>query len=74
MANKKKWTNKELLTALYKSKKMTQETLASAIGIKRQTFNAKLNSRRDFTQSEIMDICTILNIDAKKREAVFFAM
>lgn len=66
-------TNKAMLIELYKNKNMTQETLAEAIGIKRQSFNAKLNNKRDFTQSEIIKICAVLDIDANQREAVFFA-
>lgn len=40
----------------------TQETVAKAISVNVSTLNQKLNNRRDFSQSEIRNICSFLDI------------
>lgn len=40
----------------------TQETVAKAISINVSTLNQKLNNKRDFSQSEIKNICNFLDI------------
>lgn len=40
----------------------TQESLASQVGIDPSTLNLKLNNKRDFTQSQIKEICNSLQI------------
>ena len=52
----------------------TQETLADAIGKTKGTLNAKLNNQYNFTQSEIVAICNVLNIPFKEIPQYFFAV
>lgn len=46
-----------------REKHISQRFLAERIGINTATLNAKINNKRDFTQSEIRKICEELEID-----------
>lgn len=49
----------------------TQESVAKAINISVSSLNQKLKNRRDFSQTEIKNICRFLKIDDIR--AYFFA-
>ena len=51
----------------------TQKTLAHALGISRQSLNAKIHGRRDFSQSEIIFIKNRYNLKAKAVDDIFFS-
>ena len=53
-------------------KEMTAEQLADAIGMSRASLSYKMNSRREFTQSEIGQICDVLALSQDKRDKIFF--
>lgn len=50
----------------------TQKTLAEALGITRQSLNAKIHGRRDFSQSEIIFIKNRYDLKAKAVDDIFF--
>lgn len=52
----------------------TQEQLAEAIGISKNTLSAKLNNQFYFTAKEIYAICEILNIPVSEISEYFFAV
>lgn len=53
-------------------KGMTAEQLADSIGMSRASLSYKMNSRREFTQSEIKQICEILDLAQDERDRIFF--
>ena len=52
----------------------TQATLAKAIGISKETLNAKLNNLSYFTQIHIIAICKVLSIAHKDIPLYFYAV
>lgn len=50
----------------------TQEKIAQKMGISIPTMVNKLNNRSEFTQSEIVDICEILDIPNENVKEYFF--
>lgn len=52
----------------------TQEQLAEAIGISKNTLSAKLNNQFYFTAKEIYAICEVLNIPTSEIGEYFFAV
>lgn len=54
--------NYELLLKKMKEKRYSQETLAPAINMSRTSLNQKLNSKSNFTQSEILRMAKLLEI------------
>ena len=61
----------KLLDRMYHYRQ-NQTTLAEAIRISRVSMNAKINSQRAFTQSEIIKICQLLDIPHSKIGDYFF--
>lgn len=55
-----------------KERSETQKGLAIKIGLCECSLNASLKNRRDFKQSEITQICEILQIDPSNVEEYFF--
>lgn len=51
---------------------MTAEQLADAIGMSRASLSYKMNSRREFSQSEIREICKVLDLTQDERDRIFF--
>lgn len=47
--------------------------ISRKIGITRECFYQKLNGKSEFKASEIVALCSILHLSAKKREKIFFA-
>lgn len=50
----------------------TNETLAEALNISRQTMSAKINGKVDFKQSEIKTIVERYNLTPEETEQTFF--
>lgn len=63
-----KWKLKECLEA----HNMTQDNLAAAIGINRNTLSRKLNGKSCFKDTEISDICKILEISTSDEKVKIF--
>lgn len=53
---------------------LTQERLASEIGMSNSTLSFKLNNKAFFTQKEIRKICELLEIKTTETGAYFFAL
>ena len=52
----------------------TQNALAEAIGITKQTLSEKLHNKRQFTGEEMYRICEVLNIALKDIGKYFFVI
>ena len=63
-------TNSRKIKGLIIEKGMTQKDIASRIGLSRTAFNYKINNKHEFTVSEIMSLCDILDI--KDKNVYFF--
>lgn len=63
-------TNVNKIKGLMAEKNISQQKLASILGISKQTLNAKLQSKREFTVNEAQKICNALDI--KDVEIYFF--
>ena len=50
----------------------TQKAFADAMGMNVATLNAKLNSKNDWTLSEIEKVCDLLNISIPETKDYFF--
>lgn len=50
---------------------LSQEQVSNMLGISTQSFNAKINSRKQFTLGEVITLCDLLNIENPKE--YFFA-
>lgn len=55
-----------------REKKMTQESVAKAIGISRQQLNKKLGGGSSFKQKDIKQICMLLGIPLEEVGVYFF--
>ncbi len=51
----------------------TQEGLAKELNVAPATLSLKLNNASEFTQSEIREICGLLNISGKEISDYFFS-
>jgi transcriptional regulator with XRE-family HTH domain len=60
------------LLGLIKSKKLRQEDLALKIGMNPATLNLKLNNKSEFNQSQIRQICIVLDIPSRLVPKYFF--
>lgn len=60
-----------LLLGRIREQRRTQRDVARAANMSPTTFNQKINGKREFRQSEIMDICSFLGI--KDMEPYFFS-
>lgn len=65
-------TNSLKLKARILEKGFTFQKLAKEIGISYQSMSYKINNKREFNQTEIFNICRILEIDENERSAYFF--
>lgn len=65
-------TNTKLLKKKIKESGLKQYHIAQALGMSRQTFSAYLNGEAEFRVSHMSTLCTLLNINAEQREAIFF--
>lgn len=62
----------ELLKDKISEKGLTQETLAPKLNMSRTSLNLKLNSKSNFTQTEIKVMAELLNIPSKELGNYFF--
>ena len=61
------------LLGLMRERGMTQQNLADKLHISISTLNKKLHNLNEFTQTEIVGICKILNIRLQDVTEYFFA-
>ena len=52
----------------------TQESLAKKIGIAVSSMSTKLNNKYNFSQPEILKICSVLDIDCSEIGLYFFCI
>lgn len=57
-----------------KEKFGTQDSFAKALGISRTTLNLKLNNLSEFTQKEMIDALTLLEISGNEVSEYFFSL
>ena len=67
-------TNGSLLKEYAKSKKITLNELANAIGLTRQGLNKKITNRTEFKVSEVMRLSELLGLTEEQKQSVFFAV
>ena len=70
---KRKMYNYSKLLGRIRECGLTQEQLATAVGISKYTLSAKLNNKFSFTQAEIDGICRVLDISNDEIGEYFFA-
>lgn len=51
----------------------TQGALAKAVGMAPQSFNRKINGKRQFTVGEALKVCEVLNITKEQRATIFLS-
>lgn len=61
-----------LLRLRMKEFRLSQQNLADEIGISRVSLNKKMHSVTGFTQNEIRNICSVLDIEDKYIRFYFF--
>lgn len=66
-------TDKNLLRSAMVAKGFTSESLAELLGISRQSFSYKLNSKRPFTSNEISIMSHELKLTPAQLVEIFFA-
>ena len=64
--------NKNLLLGKMAICGHNQASLAGAIGLSKNTLNAKINGKRPFNSDEIIDICQVLEITDSAEKANIF--
>ena len=66
--------NSALLKGEIRARSMTQEDVASQIGISLSRFNAKLNNTggAEFSLGEVRALKELLSLDAEQMDAIFF--
>ena len=66
--------NSALLKGEIRAKSMTQEDVASEIGISLSRFNAKLNNTggAEFSLGEVRALKELLSLDAEQVDVIFF--
>lgn len=69
----RKYNYSELLGKI-KSKNITQEELARKIRLNPSTLNQKLNNKSEFSQSEMRNICNMLNVPIDNVVSYFFTI
>lgn len=65
-------TNTNLIKARIIEKGLNQVEVSRRIGISYQSLNNKINNKTEFTATEILKLCRILDISSEK-DAYFFA-
>ena len=66
-------TNTLKLKGRIVEKGYTLSTIAKEVGISYQSMSYKVNNKREFNQTEISALCSILDIMDDQRSAYFFA-
>lgn len=66
-------TDKNLLRSAMVAKGFTSESIAELLGISRQSFSYKLNSKRPFTSNEISIMSHVLKLTPAQLVEIFFA-
>ena len=66
-------TDKNLLRSAMVAKGFSSESVASELGISRQSFSYKLNSKRPFTSDEISTLSHLLELSPAQVVEIFFA-
>ena len=66
-------TNTVLLEQYIKKSGYKKAFIAKALGITAYGFMLKVNNKSEFKASEMTILCKILKINAKDKEAIFFA-
>lgn len=62
-----------LLRGAIRAKYGTQEAFAAAMGMRISTLSAKLNDRSEWTKTQIVRACELLNIPIAEAHLYFFA-
>lgn len=65
-------TNTRELKALLVMHGHTQASIAEKLGITEQSFNAKLNNKKEFKATEIKLLAELLDMDAETINRIFF--
>ena len=63
----------ERVRALIKKNKMTQEEVSSAIGIRTELLEKKLQGKKEFYVDEIIKIIKLFNLNLEECEKIFFS-
>lgn len=66
-------TNAVLLEQYIEKSGYKKSFIAQQLGITAYAFTLKINNKSEFKASEITILCKLLKINAKDREAIFFA-
>ncbi len=67
-------TNGKLLKEIAKTKQITLQELAEALGLTRQGLSKKIENRSEFRVSEVSKLAEILGLSEKQKQEIFFAM
>lgn len=65
-------TDKNLLRSAMVAKGFSSESVANELGISRQSFSYKLNSKRPFTSDEISTLSHLLELSPAQVVEIFF--
>ena len=66
-------TNTALLEQYIEKSGYKKSFIAKQLGLTRYGFTLKVNNKSEFKASEMTTLCKLLKINAKDREAIFFA-
>lgn len=66
-------TNTALLEQYIEKSGYKKSFIAEQIGLTAYGFMLKVNNKSEFKASEMNNLCKLLKIDAKDKEAIFFA-
>ena len=66
-------TNTALLESYIKNSGYKKGFIAKQLGLTSHGFNLKVNNKSEFKATEMTILCNILKINAKDKEAIFFA-
>lgn len=64
--------NRNLLRSKIARKGITQNELAAAIGVNKNTLSSKMNGKKPFNTDEIDKICEFLEIESSPEKAEIF--
>lgn len=63
--------NIRLVDCIHKSG-LKHKYIAGQLSLSKQGWSNKINNRTEFRLSEIKRLCTLLNLDSKQRDHIFF--